>query len=63
MLVLLGYDPRMPDASREAFARHYLSDAQGNIHEDEVVARRTAYCLVKRKTGQAFEPVSPDQNP
>lgn len=63
MLVLLGYDPRMPDASREAFARHYLSDAQGNINSDDAVAQRTAYCLVKRKTGQAFEPVSPDQNP
>jgi hypothetical protein len=49
MLVMLGYDPKVPDASRDAFARHYLSDGQGGFHEDTALATRTAYCLIQQK--------------
>jgi len=50
MLVVLGYDPRVPDASRDAFARRYLSDGQGSFHEDTALATRTAYCLIQQKS-------------
>jgi len=52
MLTLLGYDPRLPDASREAFRSHYLADGQGGQSGDDALAQRVAYCLVKKKTGQ-----------
>lgn len=52
MLTLLGYDPRLPDASREAFRLHYLSDGNGGLSDDDALAQRMAYCLLKQKTGQ-----------
>lgn len=49
MLVMMGYDPRLPEASRDAFARHYLSDGQGGFSDDAGLATRTAYCLIQQK--------------
>lgn len=64
MLAMLGYDPRLPDASREAFERHYLSDAHGAITRgDDDLARRTAYCVLKLKMGQNFKPVPEASQP
>ena len=49
MLLMLGYDPRLPEASQLAFARHYLSDGHGSIANDPDLAARMAYCLVQQK--------------
>ena len=49
MLVMMGYDPKLPEASRDAFARHYLSDGQGGFSDDAGLVTRTAYCLIQQK--------------
>ena len=54
LLTVLGYDPRTPDASKQAFRLHYLSDGSGMIHEDPVVEYRIASCLFAKKTGQGL---------
>jgi N-acetylmuramoyl-L-alanine amidase len=56
ILVLLGYDPRTPEASRQAFRLHYLSDGQGLVTEDPTREAYVAACLASKKTGQASVP-------
>lgn len=51
LLATLGYDPRLPDSSRNAFRSHYLAGADGTVSDDDDRLLRTAQCLVARKIG------------
>lgn len=46
LLSALGYDPRVPEASRQAFRSHYLTTNGSVNHNDEIDERRIAQCLL-----------------
>lgn len=53
-LSMLGYDPRVPEASLQAFRWHYLSDGNGVVTEDRSRDGPVIACLAAKKIGQRF---------
>lgn len=46
LLIGLGYDPKIPEQSRQAFRSHYLSDGNGAVSGDDAKALLVAQCLL-----------------
>ncbi len=49
LLTALGYDPRIPEASRLAFKSHYLNNGDGVIADDRSLEIKIAQCLYEQK--------------
>ena len=49
LLVALGYDPRLPESSRQAFREHYLANGDGSAVQDEALERGMAQCLLEQR--------------
>ena len=55
ILTVLGYDPSNPEASRQAFRSHYLTNEDGVISEDESRELKVAQCLQKQMVKPVLE--------